>query len=131
MNGHRSRYAWAFGLLAVILIALAAGVAYNIGLSQGLAQTGVEAATPPPYPYGWHRPWGAGFLFPLFFIFFWLVFFRGFCWGWGPWWHRYYGGPHYTDRLDDWHRRAHERMEGGAGPTPTPPAANLSGDARS
>lgn len=68
---------------------------------------------PYPYPYyGWHRPWGFGFLFiPLFFAF-WFFVVRGLFWRRG----RYYGGgcgP--RGRFDEWHRQAHARDEGGAG----------------
>jgi hypothetical protein len=109
MNGYPARYGWAIALLVVVLTVAAGAVAYNIGLSHGLARVAasVEAQTPPPaYPYYWHRPWGAGFLFPLMFFAFWIFLFRGFWRPWGPWYH---GGPR-RERFDEWHRRAHERM---------------------
>jgi len=109
------RHWWAVAALVLLTAGLAAGVAYNLGLSQGLAQVPVPAGSVLPYAdgHGWHRPWGFGFLIPLAFVAFWAFIVRGFYWRpWGmcggPW--RY--GYDYRDRLDDWHRRAHERMSG-------------------
>ena len=106
IDGH-NRYAWVIWLGILILTIGATAVAYNVGLSQGLAQAGTAAAEAAPYPYHWHHGWGVGPFFPLLFIVFWLLLFRG-LW-WGPW--RYYGGPYHRDRFDEWHRRAHERMD--------------------
>jgi hypothetical protein len=111
MNDNR-RYGWAIALLVVLLTVAAAGVAYNIGLSHGVAEASASAATatPPPYPYeyGWHRPWGFGFLFFPLFFFGWVLLARALFWRpWRPW---YYGGPPSSDQLEDWHRRAHDRM---------------------
>jgi len=117
-------------LIAVVLLTLGVGaLAYNAGIAHGVAQGGTLAATsagaaaavpapyaaapyPPPYAYyGWHRPWGFGFVaFPLFFFAFWFLVVRGIFWrrrayygrGWGPW-----GGG-----FEEWHRREHERMSG-------------------
>lgn len=125
MNGSR-RYVWALALLAVLLAGAAAAVAYNVGLSQGLAQVAAPAAGTalPPYAYyGWHRPWGFGFfpLFPLLFLVIWVLVFRGLFWRpWGPW---YQGAGPYSERFDEWHRRAHDRMEGRT--TPDSPAARV------
>jgi len=114
-------------LVALLLLVAAAGFfAYNAGVSHGLEQSGklaAPAAGPYPYPYpypyfGWHRPWGFGFfLFPLFFFGFWFVAVRGLFWrrGFGP--HRGGCGP--EGRLDEWHRRAHERLND---PLPGAPA---------
>jgi len=68
MNQHR----WAVIAAVLVLAAIVGGIAYNIGVSQGIAQSGKIVASPGgpfPYPYyGWH-PWGFGFfLFPLFFF---------------------------------------------------------------
>jgi hypothetical protein len=107
------RYGWAIALLVVLLVGAGAVVAYNVGLSQGLAQVAsapTAGTPPPPYVYyGWHRPWAFGFfpLFPLLFIFVWVLVFRSLFWRrWGPWYH----GP-YPESFDEWHRRAHERMK--------------------
>ena len=115
---------WFVTIAAVLGLALVGVVAYNAGVSQGLAQAAVAAAqagqgttgTPlPPYPYayGWYRPWGFGFGFPIFFLFlfFWLFVVRGLFWG-RPWrrWHDYGGVP---PSFEEWHRRAHDRMQEG------------------
>src|SRR5262245_32657601 len=96
MNPRSSTPHWALGMLALPLTIPAALVAYNAGLSQGLAEVaaGPGNITPPPYAYAGHRPWGAVWpLFPLMFIFFWGVVARAFWWGWGPrrYWHHGYG----------------------------------------
>jgi hypothetical protein len=119
MNENRARSGWAIALLVVALTVGAGVIAYNVGLSHGVAEATVAAGTttaaappnaypyPYPYPYGWHRPWGFGFVFPLFFLFFWVFLFRAFWWRGG--WHA--GGPrYYEDRFDEMHRRAHDRM---------------------
>ncbi len=94
---------WAVIVGALALAAIVAGIAYNIGVTQGIAQSGKVIAAPGgpyPYYYGWH-PWGFGFFFfPLFFIAFWFLIARGIFWR-GGW------------RLDESHRRAHERMSSG------------------
>ena len=115
MNGNRWN-GWLVAAVSFVLVAIAATVAYNVGLSQGLAQVGAAAGTPPANVYGWrHGGWGFGPLFPLLFIFFWLFVFKTIWWRpwghWGPW--SYYGPPpHFRDRFDEWHRQAHERMGG-------------------
>jgi drug/metabolite transporter (DMT)-like permease len=109
MTHSPARYWWGVALLVVALTIITGAVAYNIGLSQGLAQVAAsaDAPAPPPYPYYWHRPWGFPLFFPLLFVF-WIVLFRGFFWRpWGPWYH---GGPP-SERFEEWHRRAHERMK--------------------
>jgi hypothetical protein len=122
MNGRRGWWLVAAGLL----LAVAVGVgAYNMGISEGLAQSGAfaEAARhgtyPYPYPYGWYRPWfGFGFFFPLFFLAFWFLIARAFLGGrrgygrWGG------GGPGQPPPyFEEWHRRAHESTPG---PAPSP-----------
>jgi hypothetical protein len=99
---------WMSIVAAVVLAAVIGGIAYNAGVAQGIEESGKVIAAPGgpyPYPYmGWHRPWGFGFLFgPLFFILFWIVIARG-LFGRGGWSRRCGGG------LDEWHRRAHERV---------------------
>ena len=68
MTGNHRGFRWAaiFGLLLSIGVGV---IAYNAGLSHGLAQvaTTQPPAAPAPYPYayGWHPFWGFGFGFPL------------------------------------------------------------------
>jgi hypothetical protein len=125
-------------LSAAVLLAVGVGAfAFNAGVTHGIAVSG-KMVTPPggvpyPYPYwGWHRPFGfGGFFVPLLFIAFWVFVVRGLFgrrrWrcagslrGQGP------GcGPDgdRNSRLDEWHRRAHERMgdaelaDAGGGPS--------------
>jgi hypothetical protein len=117
-----------FGLVAafgVVLVALAAGgLGYNIGLSRGLAvaaapAAGTASAYPLAAPYLWYHPWGFGFGFgPLLFLFFAFFVFRGLLWG--GYRHRWYestGGV--PQRFDEWHRRAHDQMNG---PQPQAPS---------
>ena len=133
MNEYTRRYRWAFGLAILLLFGVSASVAYNVGVSHGVAQTAVAQAVTgqgsgsgqapvvlPPYAYGygWHRPWGFGFGFPFFllFIFLWFGVFRGLFWGWGGhrWRHRYdVGAGGVPPSFDEWHRRAHEQMKEG------------------
>ena len=103
----------AFAVAAFVFAALVGAMAYNYGVSQGIEESGKIVTAPPPgaapypYPYHWHRPFGFFFV-PLFIILFWFVLIRGVFWGGG--WHRRcaYGGG-----FDEWHRRAHERMNDG------------------
>jgi hypothetical protein len=127
MEGHTmergSRHTWAVALIGGLLLMGAAAVAYNVGLSQGMAQVPVPAGSVlPAYAYGWHRPWGWGFglLPPLFLIGFWLLAIRALAHRrpWGP--GSYGPPPFYRDSFDEWHRQAHERMSGsGAAPGAT------------
>ena len=87
-----NRHHWAIILGALLLAAAVGAVAYNIGLSQS-----GTAAADWDHHHHWHGPW---FLFPLFFLFFWVFAWRGARRGCG-----------YS--LDEWHRRAHERMWNG------------------
>jgi hypothetical protein len=103
-----NRQRWAVAIGALLLAAIVGAIAFNVGVNQGLEESGKVVTAPAgayPYPhYGWHRPWGFGFFFiPFFFILFWFVFARAFFWRRGC----------YSGRLDDWHRRAHERMWNG------------------
>ena len=120
MNEYTRRRGWGIGLAVLLLLAVTAGIAYNVGLSQGVAQTVITQAPSgqvpvvPPYAYGWYRPWGFGFGFPFFllFIFLWFGLLRGLFWGGGRWRHRYYMDAHGVPlTFDEWHRRAHERMK--------------------
>lgn len=114
-------------LLALLLVAGFLGVgayAYNIGVAQGLADSGklVTPATgvaPYPYyyrPFGFH-PFGFGFgflscVFPLFFTFLFVSLLRAFVWR-GRW-----GGMHYRHweggvppMAEEWHRKMHEQQQ--------------------
>ena len=120
-------------VMMVLVAAAAGGFAYNLGVSHGLAlgaqasgeiERGARVGMYPYYGYyGWH-PWGFGFGFgifgPLLFIAFWFFLARLLFWG-GPWrrygYWRHRGAGRYGDGprdlppgFDEWHRRAHERM---------------------
>jgi hypothetical protein len=82
-----------------------------------------------PVPMHWGM-WGFAPLAALvgvFWLFFWLLLIRGLFWGppgWRRWGRR---GGYYAGRLedlpadfDDWHRRAHERMNQGGTPADDP-----------
>ncbi len=63
-------------------------------------------------PFFWFRPWGFGFFGPLFFVVFWMFLFRILFWG-GYHRRRWYYNGFYDDAprgFEEWHRRAHERM---------------------
>ena len=116
-----------FGLLvAILLIAAVLGVGvygYNIGVTQGLADSG-KLTTPatgvPPYPYYgpfFHHPFGWGFggfgcLFPLLFFFLFFGIARGFLWrghwGWGHHVHHGDWDKGVPPRFEEWHKRSHE-----------------------
>ena len=123
MNGRFRLAVVLIGMLGSVAIAV---IAYNMGVSHGLAigapaaggQSGVPGAA--VYgPYGWHHPWGFGFFpfAPVLFIFFWFFLLRGLFWGG---FHRrrwYYPGPYdVPPSFDEWHRRAHDRMSERAAP---------------
>jgi hypothetical protein len=101
------RMRWAAGFFVVLFAVAIGAAAYNAGVSQGLASAGAAGARMSPY-FG-YRPWGFGIFGPLVFVFFWFLLarlvFRGGC---GRW---YEDGPR-AGRMsfEDWHRRAHERM---------------------
>jgi len=100
-----------------LLVAALAGFgyyAYNLGVSQGIAEAG-RIAVPSggaPVVVMWPRPWGFGFgffpFFPLLFVaLFWFVAARALFWG-GRWRGRGCGDRYRsTEALDEWHRRAH------------------------
>ena len=115
MNGHRRWFRGATVLAILLLSALAAVIAYNLGVSHGLAQQiAAQGGQLPPYgPYGWYRPWGFGFGFPiLFFVLIWFVVMRGVFWG-GRWRRGYYDGGWrgVPPVFDEWHRQAHEHLK--------------------
>jgi hypothetical protein len=110
-------------LLVLILIGLLAGIGgymYNVGVAQGMADSGklttpAQGVTPYPY-YGpfFFRPFWFGFgflgwLVPLFGLFLFFGLLRWIFWG-GPWgWRgsRYYGSG-VPPTFEEWHRKAHE-----------------------
>jgi len=111
-------------LIAVVVLAVLVGaMAYNVGVSHGIAQSGkMQVVAAPaggpavapyaysyPYYWGWH-PWGFGFFFPFFFLF--LIFGVLRAIFWRARWHAYGGCRGYQDRFDEWHRQSHERMKG-------------------
>lgn len=107
---------WIGVLLVVILVGIAVGVgAYNLGLSEGLEQTGRAGEVVRVIgPHGFF-PFGL-ILFPLFFfgLFFLMrAAFWGHRWGapghWGP---GPRGGP---AAIEDWHRRLHEEQRSTTG----------------
>ncbi|MEA2561746.1 MAG: hypothetical protein QOH06_3250 [Acidobacteriota bacterium] len=116
-----NNYRWIAIVAALLLAAMVGFAAYQAGVERGIEQSGrivapPSGANPYPYPYpyyGWHRPWGFGFfIFPLFFLF-WFLVVRGLFWrraGYG-------GGCGPRGRFDEWHRQAHERHERNAGDT--------------
>lgn len=114
MNG-RGRYGWGFALAAVLFTAAIAMIAYNFGVSDGVATSGAGAGVEAVrrVQWGWH---GGFALWPLFWIFVIAFIWRGACWRR----HYWYGGPYFygprppvdaDDEFERWHRRAHERMK--------------------
>jgi hypothetical protein len=109
-NTHR----WIVIVGALLLAATVGFVAWQAGVAHGIEQSGkivVSPAGPNPYPYpypyyGWHRPWGFGFLFVPLFVVFWLVLIRGLFWRRAWYGH---GGCGPRGRFDEWHRQAHAR----------------------
>ena len=87
----------AFAVAAFVFAALVGALAYYAGVHTAVEGAGGRGAYPYPYPHFW----GFGFFVPLFFIFFWFVLLRGLIWR---------GRCGYAGHLDEWHRRAHERM---------------------
>ena len=130
MHGDSGMRRWALALFAILAAVAIGTVTYQAGVSHGLALQPPVAVAPPaagappvaqaPYPYYpyRYRPWGFGFG-PLLFLFFWIFIIRGlFFWGGWGWRRRWYRDPDYwSQRFDDMHRRAHDRMRD----APTPP----------
>jgi hypothetical protein len=109
------RFRWIVGFTTVLIAIVVGTIAYNAGVSHGLAAgaPAAGAAANAAISYRFH-PWGFGF-FPLGILFFWFLFARVLFWGGcGRRWHYmgpYYPGPHEPgSSFDEWHRRAHERM---------------------
>jgi hypothetical protein len=128
MNGRFRLVVMLIGILGSVAIGV---VAYNMGVSHGLAMSAPAAAgqsgapVAVPYgaygPYGWYRPWGFGFFpfAPFLFIFFWFFLLRGLFWGGFRRRRWYYPGPYdVPPSFDEWHKRAHDRMNGRVPPEP-------------
>ncbi len=116
-------------LVALVVIGGVAGIAthaYNVGVAQGVAESGKvsppPAGAPYPYygpyygPYFYHGPFGFGFfglLFPLLFIFLLFGLLRGAFGRRHGWWAHSYGpgGKGVPPMFEEWHRRAHESTE--------------------
>jgi len=99
---------WAIALAALFAAMVIGGIGYQLGVSHGLALS-AQAAGGAAAPYMYYRPWGFGFgfFFPFAFFAFWFLIVRGLFWGRRPW-HR--------ERLEEWHRRAHEQMNASSAP---------------
>jgi len=113
------------GIIVTLVIAAIVGVgAYQLGVAQGLANTGTAVA--PAYYYHPFFFGGFGFLFPLLFIFFIFFLLRGAFWGgWGRrygggWGHGYYQGP--RERLEELHREMHGEKPKDTEQSPPPPS---------
>jgi len=136
MEGDSGMRRWAIVALALVAAVAIGTIAYQAGVSRGIALQpppavaapaapgGVQAAPPPPYPYypyGYYRPWRFGFFGPLLTILFFVFVLRAFVWGLFGWgWRRRWRYSGYPDdgpsRFDEWHRRAHDRMRDDRGP---------------
>jgi len=113
--GHR--YQWLIGLFVIAMLAIVGVYAYNMGVAQGLAESGRLVGAPGAgVPVVLWRPWGFGFFpfFPLLFILFWFVALRGLFWrGAGD--GRACGYRGVPPAFDEWHRRAHAQQGPPAG----------------
>jgi hypothetical protein len=110
-------------VLALVFIAALLGLGtyvYNVGVAQGLAESGKLVAPVPgsvPYPYYggpfFFRPFGFGFGFlgcvvPLLFLLLFFGLLRGILWRshWGG--HRGHWEKGVPPMFEEWHRKAHE-----------------------
>jgi hypothetical protein len=115
-------------LVAIVLIVGLAGVgvyAYNIGVAQGMIDSGKAPVpvAPAPYAYPFYGPfsfhpfgWGFGFLGCLFPLLFFLLFFsliRLIVWGPRWRWHHYRRWDRderdVPPMVEEWHRKMHEQ----------------------
>ena len=81
--GNRFGFRLAVGLVACAALAAVGFYGYNLGVAQGIAESGRAVALPGggvPVVV-WTRPWGFGFgffpFFPLLFVLFWVFVLRG------------------------------------------------------
>ncbi|HEY8868212.1 MAG TPA: hypothetical protein VIM30_02335 [Candidatus Limnocylindrales bacterium] len=155
MNG-RNGFRLIAGVVLVLLLAVAGAGLYQAGISQGVAQTAVEAggtAAPAVAPYAYYglHPFGFGFGifgFLLFLFFLFLIFRligavvwggrRGGYWGGGRWGHHGYGpgygpggpggfrGSPWEDRAREVHDEWHRR-QGGESAAPNAGSTNAAG----
>ncbi|HWF85139.1 MAG TPA: hypothetical protein VG222_09840 [Vicinamibacterales bacterium] len=110
-----SRFRWGAVWAAVLFAVIVGIVSFNAGVSHGLAVSApsVGAAPGTAVPFYWYRPWGFGFgLFPFAFVLFWFLLFRVAFGGFHRRRWSYYGPHDVPSSFDEWHRRAHERMNG-------------------
>src|SRR5437762_2113387 len=111
MTGRSSMFRWV-PLVLVVLVSVGVGMlAYNAGLARGLASSAqAGGAAPMVWPGYWFHPFG--FVFPLFFLFFWFAAARFLFWG-GPWRRRWHYAPTQgvPPMFEEWHRQAHERTK--------------------
>ncbi len=120
MNGH-----WFVRLVLVVLLVAVMGgfaaYAYNVGIAQGIAQSGTSIApavgvAPFPYysPAFFFHPFGfLGCLFPLFFVLLFFGLVRGiFGGGRRGWMHHRgeMGEKGAPPMFEEWHRKMHERQ---------------------
>jgi len=109
MNDHPRSRLWAPWILAAIASVGVGIVAFNAGVTRGLAANPQVGSTPfAGYPF-WFHPFG--FVFPLFILFFWFAIARFVFWG-GPWRRRWHdqASEGVPPRFEEWHRQVHERM---------------------
>jgi hypothetical protein len=120
--GDRFGFRLAIGIALVVMLAAVGVYTYNLGVAQGIAESGRAIAAPGttvPVVAFWPRPWGFGFfpIFPLLFIFFWFFILRGLFWR-GAWYRRGCGSGGVPPAFDEWHRRAHAQQDQ-QGPRPS------------
>jgi hypothetical protein len=83
--GHRFAFRLGLGVLAVVALVGAGMYGYNLGVAQGIVESGRAVAATGTVPVViWPRPWGFGFgffpFFPLVFILFWFFAARALFW---------------------------------------------------
>jgi hypothetical protein len=132
MEGELGMRRWALVALAVLAAVAVGTIAYQAGVSHGVALQPPPAVTAPPvpggaqaapvppspyayYPYRYYGPGRGGFIGPLLgiflFVFVLRALFWGACgWGWRRRWRNYDYPAYGPSQFDDWHRRAHDRM---------------------
>ena len=112
-------------VLAIAGAALVAVLAYNAGVSAGVAQQGTAEPARLWHGHHWYFPFGP---FLLIFLIFWTMgMFRRAIWGWGPrpWIrHGYHPGWDGPWDLEEWHRRAHANDLGTTKEATNPPSSS-------
>src|SRR5438045_8267567 len=112
--GDRLGFRLAIGFALLVMLAAVGVYTYNLGVAQGIVESGRAIAAPgttvPVVAY-W-RPWGFGLfpIFPLLFIFFWFFILRGLFWR-GAWYRRGCGYAGVPPAFAECHRRAHARQD--------------------